>query len=116
MRKKIAVRFDSDIARQAGNASRAVRTARSTSSCGTKSSAPPPAGPAPMPAKGAVPWPAPDDPMQLTRKAGLTPEQHEFVFLHVRAHLDVFVNGAAVTVPAGIGIEIHDPAVRQFKA
>jgi len=54
--------------------------------------------------------------MQLTRKAGLTPETHEFVFLHVHAHLDVFVNGSAVTVPAGIGIEIHDPAVGRFKA
>src|SRR5438874_8002904 len=83
---------------------------------GKKASAPPPVGPAPTPAKGAVPWPAPNDPMRLTRKAGLTPEKHEFVFLHVHAHLDVFVNGAAVTVPAGIGIEIHDPAVGRFKA
>jgi hypothetical protein len=83
---------------------------------GKKSVSPPAAGPAPTPTKGAVPWPAPDDPMQLTRKAGLTPETHEFVFLHVHAHLDVYVNGSAVTVPAGIGIEIHDPAVQRFKA
>jgi hypothetical protein len=54
--------------------------------------------------------------MKLTRKAGLTPETHEFVFLHVHAHLDVFVNGTPVVVPAGIGIEIHDPAVHRFKA
>jgi hypothetical protein len=74
------------------------------------------ARPAPEPAKGAAPWPAPGDPMALTRKAGLTPETHEFVFLHVHAHLDVFVNGSPVTVPAGIGINIDDPAVKRFKA
>jgi hypothetical protein len=74
------------------------------------------APPAPTPAKGAAPWPAPADPMKLTVRAGLTPETHEFVFLHVHAHLDVFVNGAPVTVPAGIGIEINDPAVQRFKA
>jgi hypothetical protein len=54
--------------------------------------------------------------MKLARKAGLTPETHEFVFLHVHAHLDVFVNGATVVVPAGIGIDIHNPAVKRFKA
>jgi hypothetical protein len=70
---------------------------------------------APTPAHGAAPWPAPADPMALTRKAGLTPETHEFVFLHVHAHLDVFVNARAVTVPAGIGIAIKDPAVRRFR-
>ena len=74
------------------------------------------APPAPTPAKGAAPWPAPADPMKLAVRAGLTPETHEFVFLHVHAHLDVFVNGAPVTVPAGIGIEINDPAVKRFKA
>jgi hypothetical protein len=41
----------------------------------------------------------------------LDPETHEFLLLHVHAHLDVFVNGTPVTVPAGIGIEIHDPGV-----
>ena len=74
------------------------------------------APPAPTPAKGAAPWPAPADPMKLAVRAGLTPETHEFVFLHVHAHLDVFVNGAPVTVPAGIGIEINDPAVHRAKA
>jgi hypothetical protein len=83
---------------------------------GKKSVEPPAAGPAPPPARGAVPWPAPDDPMRLTRRAGLTPETHEFVFLHVHAHLDVFVNGHTATVPAGIGIDVRNPAVRRFKA
>jgi hypothetical protein len=66
---------------------------------------------APTPATGAVPWPAPPNPMALTRKAGLTPETHEFVFLHVHSRLFVFVNGKRVTVPAGIGIDIDNPAV-----
>lgn len=59
-------------------------------------------------------WPAPPNPMQLARKAGLTPETHEFVFLHVHSHLDVFVNGKKVVVPSGIGIDIHNKAVRKF--
>jgi hypothetical protein len=59
-------------------------------------------------------WPAPPNPMQLTRKAGLVPETHEFVFLHVHSHLDVFVNGKKVLVPAGIGIDIQSKAVRKF--
>jgi hypothetical protein len=71
---------------------------------------------APTPATGAAPWPAPADPMKLTERAGLTPETHEFVFLHVHAHLDVFVNGEPVQVPAAIGIETGDPAVKRFKA
>jgi hypothetical protein len=71
---------------------------------------------APTPSKGAVPWPAPADPPKLTRRAGLTPETHEFVFLHVHAHLDVFANGKSVTVPAGIGIDIDNPSVRRYKA
>jgi hypothetical protein len=81
---------------------------------GKKSSATVPARPAPTPDEGAVPWPAPPNPMTLTRKAGLVPETHEFVFLHVHAHLDVFVNGTAATVPAAIGINIHDPAVKRI--
>ena len=31
---------------------------------------------------------------------------------HVHAHLDVFVNGRHVVVPAGIGINIKDPGVQ----
>ncbi|MDQ1481832.1 MAG: hypothetical protein QOI44_2693 [Actinomycetota bacterium] len=58
-----------------------------------------------------VVWPAPADPMARARAAGLVPDTHETLVHHVHAHLDVFVNGEAVTVPAGIGINIHDPAV-----
>jgi hypothetical protein len=64
---------------------------------------------------GSVPtWPAPKDPLGLTRKAGLKPEPHEFFAFHVHAHLDVLVDGQSVTVPAGIGINIADPAVKRF--
>src|SRR5213080_1450952 len=75
---------------------------------------PAPAGEAPTPVKGALPWPAPSNPIELTRRAGLAPETHEFVFLHVHSHLDVFVNGNPVTVPAAIGINIKDPAVKRI--
>jgi hypothetical protein len=67
--------------------------------------------PAPEPASGGVPWPAPSDPLDRAKAAGLEPETHEFLDFHVHAHLDVFVNGSSVEVPAGIGINIEDPAV-----
>jgi hypothetical protein len=63
-------------------------------------------------ASGSPPnWPAPPNPMELTRKAGLVPERAEFLQYHVHAHLDVFFNGEPVTVPAGIGIDTTNPAV-----
>jgi hypothetical protein len=34
---------------------------------------------------------------------------------HAHAHLDVFVNGKRVSVPAGIGIAISDPGVERFQ-
>ena len=74
------------------------------------------AGPAPKPAHGAAPWPAPADPLKLTRAAGLTPERHETLIHHVHSHLDVFVNARKVRVPAGIGINIRDPGVKVFTA
>ena len=64
-------------------------------------------------APGSAPtWPAPPNPMELTSKAGLTPERAEFLQYHVHAHLDVFFNGNSVLVPAGIGINVDDPAVQ----
>jgi hypothetical protein len=70
---------------------------------------------APAPDKDAAPWPAPADPIERTRLAGLTPETHEFVNFHVHAYLDVFVNGRSVPVPAAIGINIDDPAVQRLE-
>jgi hypothetical protein len=67
-----------------------------------------------IPANGAVLWPAPSDPLARARAAGLVPQAFETLQHHVHAHLDVYLNGAAVTVPAGIGINIADPAVHRF--
>ncbi len=62
----------------------------------------------------SIVWPAPSDPMERAVQAGLKPQPKEFLTNHVHAHLDVFVDGKPVTVPAGIGIQINDPAVRRF--
>lgn len=61
-----------------------------------------------------ITWPAPADPLARTRAAGLVADTHENFVHHVHAHLDVFVNGQRVTVPAGIGINIRDPRVKVF--
>jgi hypothetical protein len=79
---------------------------------GNKVAVPENVPPAPAPTSGSLPWPAPPSPMELTRKAGLVPETHEYLDYHVHAHLDVYVNGNAVVVPAGLGIAIDDPAVK----
>jgi hypothetical protein len=71
-------------------------------------------GPAPQPASGAPPWPAPKHPLTKAEAAGLTPEPREFFGIHLHAHLRIFVNGEPVGVPAGIGIDVTDPAVRRF--
>ena len=69
----------------------------------------------PRPAAGTRPeWPAPQDPMERTRAAGLEPERREQLQTHRHTHLDVFFNGDPVTVPAGIGIDISDPDVQHF--
>jgi hypothetical protein len=73
-------------------------------------------GAAPTPKHGAAPWPAPSDPLTRTRSAGLVPEPAEQLAYHVHSHLDVYVNGKHELVPAGIGIEISDPAVHTFRA
>jgi hypothetical protein len=59
-------------------------------------------------------WPAPDDPLERTAAAGLTPELNEHLETHRHSHLDVFVDGEVVTVPAGLGINITDPGVKEF--
>jgi len=82
--------------------------------CGAQASvtAPENVEPAAAPATGALPWPAPPDPLQLARDAGLVPKTKEFFDYHVHAHLDVFVNGEPVLIPPGLGIDIENPAVR----
>jgi hypothetical protein len=66
------------------------------------------------PSAAALKWPAPADPMGLAVKAGLVPEPKEQLAYHVHVHLDVFIDGQAVLVPAGIGINITDPDVHTF--
>jgi hypothetical protein len=66
---------------------------------------------APRLAVGAPPWPAPSDPMRLARRAGLKPELFEHLNYHVHSHLEIFINGKRITIPAGIGINTHDPGV-----
>jgi hypothetical protein len=64
---------------------------------------------------GSVPeWPAPDDPMARTAEAGLTPAVKEHLQTHRHSHLDVFVDGEPVTVPAAVGIDTTDPGVQHF--
>jgi hypothetical protein len=77
--------------------------------CGSSSG-----GPDNSPALTPSDWPAPPTAMTLAKKAGLVPERAEFLRYHVHAHLDVFVDGKPVVVPAGIGINIKDPAVKVF--
>lgn len=67
---------------------------------------------APEPATGAAPWPRPPNTLQLAEEAGLRPGDQEYFTFHIHAHLDVFVNGDLETVPAGLGIDINDPAVQ----
>jgi hypothetical protein len=50
--------------------------------------------------------------MRLVRAAGLVPGRAEQLQYHVHSHLDVLVDGKPVTIPAGIGIDITDPAVQ----
>ena len=49
--------------------------------------------------------------MALARKAGLVPETAERLEYHVHSHLDWFVDGKEIKVPAGIGIDTTNPAV-----
>jgi hypothetical protein len=51
--------------------------------------------------------------MELTVRAGLEPESKETLTFHVHAHLDVLIEGRPVLVPAGIGINVMDPAVNR---
>jgi len=53
---------------------------------------------------GPAPWPRPENAIQWVAAAGLPAFKSEQLFFHVHAHLDVFVDGQPVVVPAGIGI------------
>jgi hypothetical protein len=53
----------------------------------------------------APPWPAPKDAAAAVRAAGLPMLGSEGNVKHIHAHLDVQVDGQAVSVPADIGID-----------
>ena len=65
---------------------------------------------------GTVLWPRPHDTLALGQRAGLAPARHEYFTYHVHAHLDIFLNGKPIQVPAALGINILDPGVHTFKA
>lgn len=50
-------------------------------------------------------WPAPTDVLVRAQAAGLPALGGEAFVEHIHAHLDVFVNGSRVAVPAFIGID-----------
>jgi hypothetical protein len=50
-------------------------------------------------------WPAPSDPMARAKAAGFEPTNREYLITHTHVHLDVLVDGTAVPIPAGIGID-----------
>ena len=62
-----------------------------------------------------APWPAPPNPMARAVAAGLVPETSEHLEFHVHAHLDVYIDGKPVLVPAGLGIDTKNPGVHLFE-
>jgi predicted small secreted protein len=57
------------------------------------------------PAASSVSWPAPADASAQVKAAGLPMLGQEGQVLHIHSHLDVFVDGKTVTVPAEVGID-----------
>src|SRR5438128_7111165 len=55
---------------------------------------------------GPAPWRAPDNGVERMAAAGLPRLNAEALAFHVHAHLDVFVDGTAAPVAAGIGIDV----------
>src|SRR5581483_12382473 len=53
---------------------------------------------------GPAPWPRPDDAIQRVAAAGLPAFTEEQLFVHVHAHMDIFIDGQPTVIPAGIGI------------
>lgn len=98
------------LARSACITAVAVASAVGAGVLGAKAAAPPSKH-----AHAAVLWPARSDPLRRSVLAGLTPERKESLRYHVHAHLDVFVSGRPIVVPAAIGINIRDPGVHRFK-
>jgi hypothetical protein len=107
MRRVVAAGIAGVLLSSCTSSSSSRPTATSPAESSTSSSALPPQTPHEL-------WSAPPNAMALTRKAGLVPERIEYLRYHVHSHLDVFVNGRPIVVTAGIGINVHDPAVGVF--
>jgi len=65
-----------------------------------------PGGADSKPAASSISWPAPGDASAQAKAAGLPMLGQEGQVLHIHSHLDVFVDGKQVTVPADIGIDL----------
>lgn len=52
-------------------------------------------------------WPTPTNPAAAAQAAGLPLLDREMLEVHYHAHLDVFVRGQRITVPANIGIDVQ---------
>lgn len=79
--------------------------ASSTTTAGTSDASSPADTDGKAPAS-SVDWPAPTDAATRVKAAGLPMLGAEGQVLHIHSHLDVFVDGKAVTVPADIGIDL----------
>lgn len=84
----------------------AVSATSGTSSAGATSPASATSGTDDKPAASSVNWPAPADATAQAKAAGLPMLGAEGQVLHIHSHLDVFVDGQPVTVPAEIGIDL----------
>ncbi|CAM3752875.1 hypothetical protein [Nocardiopsis rhodophaea] len=60
------------------------------------------------------PWPLPEDPVALAKKASLRVAPMEGTAEHFHTHLDVIVDGEPVTVPANIGIHPAGTAMSEL--
>lgn len=60
---------------------------------------------------GDPPWPLGDQQAARMDEAGMPRLRSEGNKIHYHAHLDVFVNGEAVLVPAGIGIDLEEEVI-----
>lgn len=89
-------------------------SSKSTSTSGTGSGATTITAPTPS-ASDPAPFPAPIDPMKRAKAADLVSEDAEQLHYHVHSHLDVFLDGQHLIVPAGLGIDITNPGVHKFE-
>lgn len=78
--------------------------------CSSAGSAGPQDAPSAHPTAGlraaSLPWDRPANQLARVKAAGLQLASEETLDVHYHAHLDVFVNGQPVPVPAGLGINV----------